>query len=213
MRLLRFLLGAVSRSVSFTAMVSGTSKISKLAKVNRFVKIVSSVVGDYSYVGPRTRLDNVIVGKFCSISWDCDIGLNSHAIDCISTSPIFFFKKNGVGIKWVESDFKDAHPITSIGNDVWIGAGAKIMAGITVNHGAVIGAGSVVTKDIPAYAIVVGAPARVVGFRFEREVLELILASNWWDMPEFAIKRNIDFMKIKNPGIDDVKKFLDNLRS
>lgn len=212
MRLFDFFLGVVSRSVSFTAMVSGTSRISKLSKINRFAKVVSSSVEDYSYVGPRTRLDNVSVGKFCSISWDCDIGLNSHAIDCISTSPIFFFKKNGVGIEWVEFNAKDEHPITLIGNDVWVGAGAKIMAGVTVNHGAIVGAGAVVTKEVPAYAIVVGSPARIVGYRFEKDVSDLLLASNWWDMPEYEIKKRIDFMRIKKPDVDEVKVFLSDFK-
>ena len=71
-----------------------------------------------------------------------------------------------------------------IENDVWIGAKSIILSGVTIHSGAVVGAGSVVTKDIPAYSIVVGNPARVVKYRFELDIIEKLLDIAWWDWPQ-----------------------------
>jgi hypothetical protein len=70
-----------------------------------------------------------------------------------------------------------------VGNDVWIGHGAILLRGITVGNGAVIGAGAVVTKDVPSYAIVAGNPARVLRMRFSAELIELLEQAAWWDLP------------------------------
>jgi acetyltransferase-like isoleucine patch superfamily enzyme len=75
-----------------------------------------------------------------------------------------------------------------IGNDVWIGTGAIILRGLSVGDGAVIGAGAVVTKDVPPYAIVAGNPARVIKYRFEEAVIKRIQASKWWEMSDGEIR-------------------------
>ena len=80
-------------------------------------------------------------------------------------------------------------PLT-IGNDVWIAANVCVLRGLTVGDGAVIGAGSVVTKDIPPYAIVVGNPAHVVKYRFAEEVIPRVIALKWWDWPYDVIREN-----------------------
>jgi virginiamycin A acetyltransferase len=77
-----------------------------------------------------------------------------------------------------------------IGNDVWIGARSVVVSGVTIGDGAVIGAGAVVTSDIPPYAIVAGAPARVLKFRFPEAMRERLLELKWWDWPEDRIRRN-----------------------
>lgn len=201
-----------SGSVSLLAMIGFGSSVSRFSKINRFVKVVKSSVGDYSYVGPRTRLDNVDVGKFCSISWGCDIGLGSHIIDCVSTSPIFTHKKNGVGVSWVGSDSECIHLRTVIGHDVWVGAGSKIMAGVVVNHGAIVGAGAVVTKDVPAYSIVAGCPAKIIGYRFSEEIIAVLLDGQWWNAPVCKLKSQIDFMRMKSPSALEINWFVEKIK-
>ena len=78
-----------------------------------------------------------------------------------------------------------------IGNDVWIGYEAVILAGVTIGDGAVIGARAVVTKDIPPYTIVGGVPAKPIRKRFTQETIDLLLKIKWWNWPEERIRQHI----------------------
>ena len=75
-----------------------------------------------------------------------------------------------------------------IGHDVWIGRSAIVLAGVTVGDGSVIGAGSVVTKDVPPYAIVAGNPARLIRYRFDENVIQKLKEINWWNFSEARLK-------------------------
>ncbi|WP_281040324.1 MULTISPECIES: CatB-related O-acetyltransferase [unclassified Mesorhizobium] len=81
-----------------------------------------------------------------------------------------------------------------VGHDVWIGARAIIMSGVTIGNGAVIGAGSVVTKDVPPYAIVAGSPARIIRYRFSPDVVDRIQASEWWTWSDERIRDQIKLL-------------------
>jgi virginiamycin A acetyltransferase len=87
-----------------------------------------------------------------------------------------------------------------IENDVWIGANSTIMSGITIHNGAIIAAGSTVTKDVPSYAIVAGNPGKVVKYRFNRKQIEDLLEISWWDWDENKIKESA--MTIWSKDID-----------
>jgi virginiamycin A acetyltransferase len=91
-----------------------------------------------------------------------------------------------------------------IGGDVWIGARAVILGGVKIGHGAVIGAGAIVTKDIPPHAIAVGVPAKVVRYRFAQSLSEAIIQSQWWEAPE-------DVLRQMAPLADKPEEFLANL--
>lgn len=119
------------------------------------------------------------IGKFCSLG-NLQIFLGGeHRVDWVTTYafPTLFAKA---------AKFP-GHPLMRgdlvIGNDVWAGEGAMIMAGVTIGDGAVIGARSVVRRDVPPYAIIVGNPGRVAGFRFDKEMIEALLEISWWDWP------------------------------
>lgn len=117
------------------------------------------------------------IGRYCSIArWARALNVN-HPMDGKSTHP--FFSNPSLG--YCPKDREVCTPLV-IGHDVWLGAGSIILPGVKhVGTGAVVAAGSVVTRDVPPYAIVVGHPARVVRFRFPKDVIDQLLASRWWE--------------------------------
>jgi chloramphenicol O-acetyltransferase type B len=149
-------------------------------------------IDSYSYVGKNSMVQNASIGKFCSISNDVFIGLGSHPTDYFSTSPIFYKKKNIIEIDLISQDYPfQEYENIKIGNDVWIGAKAIVLDGITIGHGAVVAANAVVTKDVPPYAIVGGVPAKILKYRFNDEKIKILLKSNWWDDDLIVIRNKI----------------------
>lgn len=154
------------------------------------------IIDSYSYVGRNCLVQNAQIGKFCSIANDVFIGLGTHPIHLLSTSTLFYRIKNTLGIKLMEKDLNfDEYQKISIGNDVWIGARAILMDGISVGDGAIIAANAVVTKNVPPYAIVGGVPAKILKYRFDEEQVTKLLESKWWEYPLDKIKQKIDLRK------------------
>jgi len=126
--------------------------------------------------------DRLIIGSFCSIGTGAAFimaGNQGHRTDWISTFP-FHYWPDGPGFANAPDAFQPAGN-TVIGNDVWIGSEAMIMAGVSVGHGAVIAARSVVTKDVEPYAIVGGNPAQTIRSRFSDKEISMLLEISWWD--------------------------------
>ena len=178
------------RSIALSSRVE-YSKVSSKAKVWGGCKVFHSTIGDYSYLGQNSRLIYAHVGKFCSIGGNCAIGMGSHSIKNISTSPIFTAKKNAIGVSWSHENTFEEYKLIEIGNDVWIGQRVMMMGGVHVGHGAVIGAGAVVTKDVPPYAIVAGVPAKLIRYRFPQEQIDALLANPWWNYPDKKLRERI----------------------
>lgn len=161
-------------------------------------------IGKYSYGKPKVRSwgesATLNIGKFCSIGPDVTIFLGGeHRTDWVTTYPfseIFSEAKGFLG-----------HPRTKgdviIGHDVWIGAESMILSGVTIGSGAVIAARSVVTKDVPSYAIVAGNPAKIVRFRFEESIVEVLLKIAWWNWPMEKITQAWPLMLS-----DEVERFI-----
>lgn len=137
--------------------------------------------------------DRLKIGKFCSIACGAKFLFTSanHALGSLSTYPFpIFFEEWGLDAKDIRQAWDKRGDIV-IGNDVWIGFEAVILSGVIVGDGAIIGSRTVVTKDVPPYTIVGGAPARPIRRRFEDAVIEKLEALRWWDWDEEAIRRAI----------------------
>lgn len=179
-------------------------KIDKTAKVCSGSNCISVKMGRYSYMGKNNSVTNTTIGSFCSIASYCAIGGGDHKMDMISTSPIFIGGKNVFG-KNFGHYIPRMHKHVHIGHDVWIGENVFINDGLTIGNGAVIGAHSVVTHDIPPYAVAVGVPAKVIKYRFSSEEIEKIELSKWWEWSEEKLKEEGDkFISIKAFKINEI---------
>ena len=138
------------------------------------------MIGDYTYCSPETIVfNNVKIGKYCSIGYRVQIGCPEHPAFFFSTSPLIY-RNNFMQkfIEWPIDDYKD--PVI-IGNDVWIGSNVVILQGVTIGDGAIIAAGAVVNKNVEPYSIVGGVPAKEIKKRFDKDKVERLLTSKWWD--------------------------------
>ncbi len=175
-----------NNKISCSSVIFG-SKIESTSSIRPDVRLYHSIVGRYTYVGRNTLVQNTKIGAFCSISENCNIGMPSHPINFVSTSPVFLKGKNYLRINFEEFEYEDCPP-TYIGNDVWIGANVQIKSGLTIEDGAIIAAGAVVTKNVPAFSIVAGVPAKVIRFRFDEVTCEAIKKSAWWSYSDTQLK-------------------------
>jgi acetyltransferase-like isoleucine patch superfamily enzyme len=144
-----------------------------------------------STISGASKASTVEIGKYCSIAPGVAILAHvEHPTYLPSTFPFrtILFKQLLESESGFNADAISRGPIV-IGHDVWIGQNAIILSGITIGHGAVIGAGSVVAKDVEPYAIVAGNPARCVRHRFPAEIIEKLMAVEWWDLPDASISR------------------------
>ena len=153
--------------------------------INRRNFLNDSSVGRLTYTGVGTSVHAADVGRFCSIAAGVEIGGADHDYRAATTytSARFAFAKKGT----YESPSKDEGGRCTVGHDVWIGSHATVLGKAYVGTGAVVGAGSVVTKDVPPYAIVVGVPARVVKYRFDEATIARLLEISWWEWPLDAV--------------------------
>lgn len=148
-------------------------------------------LGDFTYIAAHTNISKTKIGKFCSIGPDSKIGLGKHPSNTfVSTHPVFFSTLKQVQITFVDKDYYEEFDDIVIANDVWIGANVIVLDGVNISDGVIVAAGSVVTKDIPAYAIVGGVPAKIIKYRFEKDEIDKLLQIKWWDMDVEYLKKN-----------------------
>ncbi|HNX04991.1 MAG TPA: Vat family streptogramin A O-acetyltransferase [Opitutales bacterium] len=180
----------------------------RVCYIRNTVKNPNIVVGDYTYYDDPEDSENfernvlyhypfigdrLVIGKFCAIATGVKFIMNgaNHKMSGLSTHPFPIF---GQGWEKALPSLEDL-PFkgdTVVGNDVWIGYEAMIMPGVHIGDGAIVAARSVVTKDVPAYALVGGNPARVIRTRFPAEVVAELEAIAWWDWPAEKITRNLE---------------------
>ena len=162
-------------------------------------------VGKYSY-GPLNIMtwgaenEKLTIGSFVSIAGDVLFILGgNHNINTFSTYP---FKVKFLGAE--REAWSKGHIVVE--DDVWIGERATILSGVRIGRGAIVGAGSVVAKDVPPYAIVVGNPARVVRYRFDQAKIDMLLKINFEKIDEKFVRENIDLLYDENAVLRIIQK-------
>lgn len=194
--------------ISSKVILNLNSKFGGFNKIHSNCNIVNTSIGCASYLGPNCCLPNVEIGNFCSISSNVKVLPYTHPTkDFISTHPSFFSDLNQAGFSFVlKSKFQEIlftdkikKKFVIIGSDVWIGEDVKIIGGLRVGDGAIIAAGSIVTRDVPPFAIIGGIPAKVIRFRFTDEQIKLLLDLKWWQRDFDWLKMNADhFSEVNN---------------
>lgn len=185
------------------------SNYERLCFLKNIIRNPNIIVGDYTYYDDMENVhhfernvryhfdfvgDKLIIGKFCMIASDVTFIMNgaNHLTDAISTYPFAVF-----GHGWEHAMEGKQYPHKgniTIGNDVWIGYRATIMAGVTIGDGAIIAANATVTKDVAPYAIVGGNPAMEIRKRFSDEKIGRLLDIKWWDWPIEKITENVQLL-------------------
>ena len=161
--------------------------------INRRSYINDSFIGRFSYSGINTTMNFTKLGRFCSLARNVDIGGFDHDYRKVTTMPEFRFNQILAGGGKIPTMTK-SDDYCIVGNDVWVAAGAQILHKVKIGDGAVIGGGAVVTHDVPPYAIVVGVPAKIIGFRCSEELIGELLDIQWWNWPIDIIKENINIL-------------------
>lgn len=184
------------------------SNIPSLCFIKNVIKNPNIIVGDYTYYDDPDGADNfekhvthhydfigdrLIIGKFCAIAKGVEFIMNgaNHRMNSVTTYPF-----NILGGGWEKSAPRiDELPLkgdTVIGNDVWIGQNVTFLPGVHIGDGCIIGANSVVAKDIPPFSVTVGNPCEVKRKRFDDELIEYLLELKWWDKSPDWISKNMD---------------------
>ena len=181
------------------------STLGNFVRIQRDALMYSTIVGDYTYTGRNFTSWYSQIGKFCSISWNVSIGGANHDYQRVTTHA--FLYSNDYEFLNGRTGYNRFEDKCVIGNDVWIAANACICRGVVVGDGAVIAAGAVVTKDVEPYTIVAGVPAKPIKKRFSDDVINILLESQWWNLPSQVIKDNFDLFNSK-PNLEIAKKIL-----
>jgi acetyltransferase-like isoleucine patch superfamily enzyme len=187
--------------------ISSHSKLKKTAlcdavTIGPYTKLESVSVGRYSYIAGHAELNNVEIGSFCSIGPRLINHLGNHpSRTFVSTSPVFYMPHAPVPSFSEKETFPSYGGKVKIGNDVWIGQEVLLMDGVTIGNGAIVAARSVVSRDVPPYAIVGGVPAKLIRFRFEDDIIQQLESFQWWNMKIEWIKSNVN-------NFQDIRKFI-----
>ena len=192
----------------------------RLCFLKNIIKNPNIVVGDYTYYDDFEDIanfeknvkylfdfnnDQLIIGNFCMIASDVKFIMNgaNHLTDTISSYPFSLF-----GNGWQEAMKGKEYPNKGnivVGNDVWIGYSATIMAGVTIGDGAIIAANATVVKNVEPYTIVGGNPAKIIRKRFSEKHIKLLLEIQWWNWSIEKITENVQLLT--STTVEDLKKF------
>jgi phosphonate metabolism protein (transferase hexapeptide repeat family) len=159
------------------------SELGRYVEIGRGTRVLASTVGDYSYTDRFADIAYAKLGKFVNVAAFARINPSEHPYERASLHH-FMYRSSyywpGEADEQAIFDWRASRPVV-IGHDTWIGHAAVIMKGVTLGNGAVVASKAVVTKDVPAYSIVAGIPARVIKWRHAPEIAARLEALRWWD--------------------------------
>ncbi|WP_281290928.1 CatB-related O-acetyltransferase [Halopseudomonas laoshanensis] len=181
------------------------SKVDLTAKIESGSSFIGSTIARHSFCGYDCDIFQANIGAFTSIANGVVIGGARHPMEWVGMSPVFYSGRDSVKSKFSEHPL-ELVPKATIGNDVWIGRSAIILSGVSVGDGAVVGAGSIVTKNVPPYAVVAGNPAKIIRYRFEERIIRELMSIKWWEFTEPHLKE-------LGGCFNDVEKFLSVVQS
>lgn len=197
-----------SNNIGYNSYFEGNNKLGR----NSFF---SGLMGFASYMGDNCFFLGKI-GRYTSIGPRCKVIIGSHpyTYPFVTTCPAFYSKKKQCGSCFSDSelintmrfaDVNNIYPVI-IGNDCWVNSDVRIVAGVNIGDGAILLAGSVVTKDVPPFAIVGGVPAKVLKYRYKDEDIQFILESKWWNIQPELLAKNWKALS----NFDNFRKFIEN---
>lgn len=199
----KFIISKVLKKARLSSIKGGT--VHPTAKIESGTSFVDSKIGRHSFCGYDCDVYRAHIGAFTSIANGVVLGGARHPMEWVGMSPVFYAGRDSVKTKFSEHLLVEP-PEVVVGNDVWIGRSAIVLGGVSIGDGAVVGAGSVVTKSVPSYAIVAGNPARIIRYRFEDKIIRELEAIEWWHFTE---------SRLKDLGacFNDVERFLSVIRN
>jgi acetyltransferase-like isoleucine patch superfamily enzyme len=176
---------------------------------SRVIGPSSVLIGRHSYMSSVSIVvaTDISIGSYCGFGDNLAIftGNTHHHLERTSSfafGNVPFYD----GIQW-RTVVPQAHHTLSIGSDVWIGANVFIMSSVKyVGHGVVIGAGSIVTRDIPDYAVIAGVPAKVIKYRFKPAIIKALLELKWWEWPDEKVQAYSGFLTKNLTLVDDISE-------
>lgn len=179
------------------------SELGAWTEIHRHSRVNESRVGDYTYLMERVQLDYTTIGKFGSVAAAVRLGPTHHPIDR-PTAHHFTYRAKRYDLGGDDDSVfeRRADQPVRVGHDVWIGHGAIVLPCVTVGNGAVVGAGAVVTDDVPPYTVVAGVPAEPIRRRFPVSIAARIEATEWWDWDYDTLTARLDSFR-------DLETFLD----
>ncbi len=159
------------------------SKLSRGCTIARRNVISNTIMGQGSSTQNNTTIRYAKVGKYCAIARNVTIGAPNHEMNRLAMAELdYVFEEES------KEPMKTFETLScSVGNDVWVAAGAHVLRGVQVSDGAVIAANAVVTKDVPPYAIIAGVPGKIIGYRFPESIVERLLQLKWWDLKKVQL--------------------------
>ena len=169
-------------------------KLGRFTEIGRGTRITHSSFGDYSYCDRACDIANAEIGRFCNIASFVRVGATDHPLDRASLHHFMYRSANYWDDAEDDADWFERRRLrrTVIGHDTWLGHAAQVKPEVTVGHGAVVGAGAVVTRDVAPYVIVAGNPARIIRRRLPEPVAERMMALAWWEWEHTRLRAALE---------------------
>lgn len=178
------------------------SKVGKYCQIQRYCDLLRVNIGNYTIIERNAVLHDVTIGSFCELSWYVGMGGDNHNYKLPSIhhwywQTYFGFEHDEISVGKTNFFAKLNSEECIIGNDVWVGSGVTVNRKVHVGNGAILASGCVVTKDVPDYAIVGGAPARIIKYRFDEETIRRLQKIVWWDWPDDVLRENRHLFEVE----------------